>query len=370
MPTLNKYSPSNEKNGYFIRANVGGNHPITLQVSPVAEAVLRDNGFRHEDNVPTKVVWSMYDVGLLWTENSGNVDRDKSEDINAVFAANNMRAKLRETTRSKLVNYLKGYDGPQRHKLQMLCDSLDRVRPRPSSEAQSHSRPGTIDEAISFLYTQSESVEDFREVKNKAKKYPNRTLSSVQTFYNHPCLAGTCVVRQGGIVEYPVNQDGEKMTIFDVRRAAPTQKLTDESLDEIDYISQYVDTGGGTHRMFFRGDRLVPELEENQDPRNPDGGDVIPKPPIPPVLVLNAIRCEEMDSNPKIQMLPGKPTPDPKTDLVHWVEVDRISNSENPVIETKNGEYILDEGSPGERYAALETNGTWIALAETQERAK
>jgi hypothetical protein len=67
-------------------------------------------------------------------------------------------------------------------------------------------------------------------------------------------------------------------------------------------------------------------------------------------------------------MLPGKPLPDPREDVVRWVEIDRISNSVNPVLETGQGPVIVDEGQPGEEYATLETYVVRMTVAGEREK--
>jgi hypothetical protein len=67
-------------------------------------------------------------------------------------------------------------------------------------------------------------------------------------------------------------------------------------------------------------------------------------------------------------MLPGKPLPDPREDVVRWVEIDRISNSVNPVLETGQGPVIVDEGQPKEEYATLETYVVRMTVAGEREK--
>jgi hypothetical protein len=65
MLILNKYARLNEKTGYFIRANVGGSQPVALQVISTAQQIFKDDGYSDGSSIPTKLVWSMYDVEAI-----------------------------------------------------------------------------------------------------------------------------------------------------------------------------------------------------------------------------------------------------------------------------------------------------------------
>jgi hypothetical protein len=235
------------------------------------------------------------------------------------------------------------------------------------SSTHNHKKPQTIKEAISFLYTQSGSVDDFRETKKIAENHPEEVLASIQTFYCHPYLAGPCNILDEGMVSYPVEQDEFELAVVDIRYAdSPEIPIEDFDSDDIDYMSEYVDEDGESHGLYFRGSTPIAGTEQYLEPeKRVEARNSLPLPPIPPLMVLRAMEADPKEV-PEIQMISGKPIPDPETDTVYWVEVDRISNSGNPVVDRSEGEFILDEGSPGKYYAVLKANDSWIAVAEAQ----
>jgi len=79
MPTLKEYADSNDKNGYYILAPISGvSHPIPLQTPEVTEEIYQEIGYQPIKkgpdggvNVPNELTWTLHNVGLHWTENSG-----------------------------------------------------------------------------------------------------------------------------------------------------------------------------------------------------------------------------------------------------------------------------------------------------------
>lgn len=78
MPVLKPYAEATPKNGYYVLAPISGrDHPIPLQTSNVTVEVYRRLGYDPDRNgtdgvsVPNELTWKLYDVGLHWTESSG-----------------------------------------------------------------------------------------------------------------------------------------------------------------------------------------------------------------------------------------------------------------------------------------------------------
>lgn len=79
MPVLKEYADSNPKDGYYVHAHVSGlSHPLPLQTPEVTEKIYRELGYEPikpgDDggvNVPKHLTWTLFDVDLHWTENSG-----------------------------------------------------------------------------------------------------------------------------------------------------------------------------------------------------------------------------------------------------------------------------------------------------------
>ena len=79
MPVLKEYADSNEKDGCYVHAYVYGmSHPLPLQTPEVTEKVYRELGYKPLKpgdgggvDVPKHLTWTLYEVGLHWTGNSG-----------------------------------------------------------------------------------------------------------------------------------------------------------------------------------------------------------------------------------------------------------------------------------------------------------
>ncbi|WP_254768411.1 hypothetical protein [Salinilacihabitans rarus] len=79
MAVLKEYADSNERDGYYVHARVSGrSHPIPLQAPEVTEEIYRQIGYKPTRKgpsggvqVPKDLTWTLYDVGLHWTEKSG-----------------------------------------------------------------------------------------------------------------------------------------------------------------------------------------------------------------------------------------------------------------------------------------------------------
>lgn len=123
MPTLRRYVPSSDKTGFYLQANVGAGAPVTLQVSSLAGRIFTDNGYDDEDTVPTKLVWAMYDVGLVSTSGSTRA-KSKGANVYKAFTQNGVSARLSEQTRKELVQYLSDYRGPQKKRVRQLRAEL------------------------------------------------------------------------------------------------------------------------------------------------------------------------------------------------------------------------------------------------------
>ena len=90
MPTLYKYTEnSNSGTGYFVRAGVDGS-VITLQTNRIAEELYDELEYTAAtipegggDELPSRLVWSLYKVGLHHTEKQG-VDTDREALLNSL----------------------------------------------------------------------------------------------------------------------------------------------------------------------------------------------------------------------------------------------------------------------------------------------
>lgn len=151
VPTLRKYVPNSEKNGFYIQANVGAGAPVTLQVSNLAGKILQENRYSDGDSVPTKLVWAMYDVELLSTGNSGSPNHKRANVYNA-FTGSGLSSHLSDATRKELVRYLDDYQGTQQRRVRKLRRSLKRSKSnRQLSSARKSSQPNPVSNFIDDL---------------------------------------------------------------------------------------------------------------------------------------------------------------------------------------------------------------------------
>jgi len=149
MPTLRRYVPSSDKTGFYIQANVGRGAPVTLQVSQLAGRIFTDNGYGDEDTVPTKLVWAMYDVGLLSIGNS-NSRTTKSANVYSAFTSTGASAGLSDVTRRLLLDYLDDYQGAQQGRVRRLRRQLGKTSSKDESRPPLRTEVKTSDLGYGF----------------------------------------------------------------------------------------------------------------------------------------------------------------------------------------------------------------------------
>jgi TM2 domain-containing membrane protein YozV len=134
MPVLKQYVETSPKDGVYVQANVGGSHPITLQVSDIAELVLRNNGYRPEAEVPGWIVWKMYEVGLLYTESDVSEVPEVNRSIEDVFRGLGVTENLSDAERDQLIEFLEQYRGPEQEQIASLLEFLRSSRSKADAE--------------------------------------------------------------------------------------------------------------------------------------------------------------------------------------------------------------------------------------------
>jgi hypothetical protein len=157
MPKLKEYVASSDKDGSYLVANVGGAHPVTLQLTQVGANLL---GYSVGDGVPTKLVWSLYDVGLAYTENStGNVAGADTENLNTLQAVT-MSSSLTQKERERLIKILAKYSGPNERQVTELLDDLrqDQSSSKGTSEHSKNTEDDSGDSAIGAGVSSIDSV--------------------------------------------------------------------------------------------------------------------------------------------------------------------------------------------------------------------
>jgi hypothetical protein len=125
MPELKSYTDDSPKSGHYILANVGGPHPITIQVTDLGERILRNAGYKGGDNVPTKVVWSMFEVGILYTSGKINDPPEVTDDPGEIFRQLGVENQLTAQEQEQLIRYLNEYTGPNQTEVADLRETLE-----------------------------------------------------------------------------------------------------------------------------------------------------------------------------------------------------------------------------------------------------
>lgn len=124
MPRLKQYTETSDQSGFYILASVGGSHPITLQVTDIGEQILRNAGYKPEDNVPTNVVWPLYDVGILYTNQTLDQQPDLTEATDDAFRQLDVANTLTSEELDQLLVYLDDYSGPNKAQVDVFKDEL------------------------------------------------------------------------------------------------------------------------------------------------------------------------------------------------------------------------------------------------------
>lgn len=356
MPTLRRYLPSSPKNGYYIRANVGGAHPVTLQVPRLAERIFRDNGYDDEDAVPTQLVWAMFDVGLLKTTNSSNDPDVDAAAIDQQFSKHGLTADLSERVKADLIDYLNSWDGPQQHSVQQLESTLESLRKSPSLGKRHHRepRPTNRTELVARLFTWSSSVEEYRRWKQTTENNWGPILKSVRSFYYHPHFEGVRAIEADGSVVYRIESPRQKR-VFDLRDHRFGTSAG------IDYACSFVEPSGQSDVEIALDNELLRSL-----PKESNGLDASTEPEqfataftpeglifrkLPESVISELLRHESADVMRVVDSL------ELSDDEAFVGTVDRISNAGNPVVEREDGHVILNTGEEDRSYLVQPTTG-------------
>lgn len=158
MPKLKEYTETSDQSGFYLLANVGGSHPVTLQVTTLGEQILQKCGYSSEDNVPTKVVWSMFDVGILYTSGTINQPPNVTEGTDEIFYQLGVANKLSSEERNQLLRYLEEYTGPNIEQVESLRSDIQQKETE-SQERLSDNSQGDLNR-LSELYETDKLKQD------------------------------------------------------------------------------------------------------------------------------------------------------------------------------------------------------------------
>lgn len=278
MPTLNEYSPDNKKEGYFVRANVGGNHPITLQVSIIASRIFKALEYDDGDAVPTKLVWSMFDFDMLYTLSSVDVESSAPDiDPSEVFREFDLDNKLSDEERAELASYLEAYDGPDADRINKLREELIEDLTQAdigSNDIQNDSwfpnfykLPKSTEEVKQTLT--GWSPEDMVERSHKALLLNEPFVKwSVRTFATHDALDETPIVSiEDKRIKYRLNSPNgnKKLTVTDCRGHEERVSRNNARDCDYDYFIRRVLSDGTVEKAYLYQDIIIKYESYNGD---------------------------------------------------------------------------------------------------------
>lgn len=242
MPTLNRYSDA-ERDGLYVLANFGGQHPVTLQVTLIASRIFKLVGFEDADAIPKKLVDAMYELDMLYTLSS--FDSDETPEVvnpSPVLEDLDILSELTNEEREMLVRYLERYSGPKEAHVEELREKLlknSSASPEQievGSGIEFNRPPATSIEVKSVFLNWTPS-----ELRSRAKNafYLSEPFicQSIRTFATHDRLVGTPIHSIGKKeIQYEIDpvRNAESVFIADARGKSTTV-ATDYSRAGFDY---------------------------------------------------------------------------------------------------------------------------------------
>lgn len=345
MPTLNRYTKNSEQSGYYIRANVGGTAPITLQVSALAYRVFQLLEYAPGDSIPTKLVWSMYDLGLVYTLNSFSPtqDQNSTEDISAFIEELDSDNSLSDGDQNYIINQLKQYDGPDTEEVEKLIERLQNTTTRRAEVQQ-------IGEAIPLAVKWAENPERLEILQNSIDKYTEFVTASIKTFARHPYLSAPPItVNKDGSIEYELSHENYSEIVY----------IQDRRIWALSHSYRVIveHTNGGREIAEISDSGYIAEYTNNAGRRG-----LRMKVEAMLEWVLPASRItESVEYTGSLAQDPHLPfhnaesnvtTGDPEIDDENLIvgTIDRKSNSGNLVVEIGDDHILVDKGEVGETY--------------------
>jgi hypothetical protein len=347
MPTLKRYADSADNQGVYIHANVGGNSPVTLQVSLVAEKIFRLLEYNPPDTVPSKLVWSMYDVGLLYTLNSLSKarEKDKTGSVSRMLDQLDFDSTLSQEREDEIISELREYNGPDASEVEELVNRL-----QGGNDTAKNITPREITDDLSLLRQWVANSDKLLELLNSTEGFEKYASASIQTFAQHPYLSAPPVwLQPDGSIKYRLNKDNQRHDVY----------IYDHRY-KLDYDFKVILERGEDSReiakMSTQGNILNYQNEAGRIGSRINMSSLTDW-VIPDDRILVGIpSSSEMYHSTAFTEYNGKklePIREPdmvESSKLSIVEVDRRSNSGNPVVERHGNTLILDQGVKGEKY--------------------
>lgn len=161
MPVLKEYADSNDSDGYYIHAPISGvSHPIPLQTPEVTEEIYRELGYQPKKkgpdggvNVPNELTWTLYNVGLHWTKNSG--PQKEPADLNLDRLRDEAGPELTKNHIETVLSYAKEYRGQYQSRVKELREQLNDDS---GNHIQSESGDGVVPSSKELISEMSEKL--------------------------------------------------------------------------------------------------------------------------------------------------------------------------------------------------------------------
>ncbi|UPV75880.1 hypothetical protein M0R89_07430 [Halorussus limi] len=155
---------SQSQPGYHVTAKPGSGHPINLKTRPVMDRIFQKMGFGTKTAISHDLCWALYDVGLLYTENSTETD-DEREKISYKLTDLSLSAEQRD----QLARLLQKYSNDDRIDSikSLLADTEDfqeRFRHTSPDEIEEDTLDNQFTDIVDELYDDSNTPFDDPEV--------------------------------------------------------------------------------------------------------------------------------------------------------------------------------------------------------------
>lgn len=207
MPTLNRYAETSNKNGYYIRAYTGGDGPITLQVSSLAARIFNLANYPPGKSVPSKLVWSMYDLGLVYTLDSvlSTDEEYGASEVMDVLNEIDLDSSLSADEEQGLVDRLHEYNGPNPEEVEKLIDRLQRTETI---------HRNTAERVIPLAMKWADEPTNYEKLQTSLPQYEEFVTASLRTFVHHPRLSAPPIkFHNNGDIEYKLSREERSETI-------------------------------------------------------------------------------------------------------------------------------------------------------------
>lgn len=230
MPKLHRYVSQSDKTGYYVKTVVHNNH-VTLQVTGEARKLLEELGFQKEDEVPSNLIWTLYNVGLLYTEYQGVEEKNEFPDLNNLRTAISLNTSQRET----LLKYVKN-KAENSAKFEKLRKALER---KDLSKKETSSTNSQEDRSLEDGKSRFDGKDEYAKVLDFLKECHSNDedervaqVIGVENFTLLEVVARESIdtVTQGEIV-YIGDDTREKIRF--IKRKIKLEDLTDEAKREL-----------------------------------------------------------------------------------------------------------------------------------------